>query len=258
MKTADVAICALALVTAFATQVLADQFDGLYQPSGSDWSCSSEHIGMDGGALAIMDGYLEGVENRCELTSPRAIEDGTLYTALCSGEGESYSEFIVLSLTNDGLLLQRGDHTVEWTRCEARQAHSSSRQPTNGRWTFGARQGIVESATRDSNGNSVTFVCSDVGTNGGLYVELGGEPIRGGGVDFDIDGKVIGMVAWGRGGDINTECRACSANYRAIWEAAAAGNLMTITASDGRSAAFSLLGSREALGETPCAPAYGY
>ena len=62
------------------------------------------------------------------------------------------------------------------------------------------------------------------------------------------------MTAWADGGRINTECTICGQNYIALWGATVAGNLMTVTASDGRTAAFSLVGSGDALGNFACRP----
>jgi hypothetical protein len=239
----------------------AQSFDGLYQPSRSSWSCAASQIGMDGGALAIQGDVFNGVENRCQLTSPRADGDGTRYTAVCSAEGEEYNEDLTLTATANGLSLKRGGSTVYWERCGAIQGVSTpqvaSTQPTNGRWAYGVGQGVEESSTRDGNGNSVSFSCMS-GVDGGLYVELAGEPISGGQASFDVDGNVYGMTVWADGGRINTECTVCSQNYTALWNATAAGNLMTVRASDGRSAVFSLRGSRDALGDTACLPDDGF
>lgn len=129
---------------------------------------------------------------------------------------------------------------------------------THGRWTFDGLQGVYESATRDKNGNAVTFSCNDLGESGRLWIELGGKPIAGGIASIDIDGSAFEVVVMADAGRVNTDCRVCAETYVALWEATAAGNLMTVTASDGNRAAFSLRGSRDALGYTPCRPADGY
>ena len=255
-------------MNAFATTVVtllcfagaghAQNIDGLYQPSGADWSCSPAQIGMDGGALAIQDGVFDGVENRCDLTNPQTDGNGTKFTAICSAEGDTYQEQMTITPTTNGVSIQRDGFTSYWRRCEGRQVIASSQQPSNSRWTFGGRQGVFESATRDAHGNAVTFTCNDLGENGGLSVELGGDPISGGPVVFDIDGTAFNMTAWASDGRINNECSVCGQNYMALWDAAAAGNLMTVTASDGRSASFSLRGSRDALGDVACRPDDGF
>lgn len=237
-----------------ASSLSAQSIDGIYQPSGGRWSCSPDQIGMDGGALAIQNGVFQGVENRCDLTSPTKVDNGLRYTAVCSAEGSTYSEPITITPTSNGVKIDRNGYTFYWSRCEAHQAASSPQHPTNGRWTFGGRQGVYESATRDTNGNAVTFTCNDLGENGGLYIELGGRPISGGAVVFNVDGTEFSMTAWATDGRINTECSVCGGNYMALWNATAAGNLMTVTSSDGRTASFSLRGSRDALGDVSCRP----
>lgn len=254
--------CVVATTAALAGSTQAQSVDGLYQPSGASWSCSAEQIGMDGGALSIQNGVLDGVENRCQLTAPVGVGDGIRYTAVCSGEGTEYREPLTLTPTANGVKIERDGSTIHWERCgtpeSATRGQGYASQPSNGRWTFGGGQGVYESGTRDSNGNSMAFTCNDLGENGGLYVELDGRPISGGSVTFDIDGQVYGMTAWAEGGRINTECRVCGDNYMVLWEATASGTLLTVRASDGRSAAFSLSGSSDALGDVVCRPDDGF
>ena len=246
---------ALACVTIVAN---AQTIDGLYQPTGSSWTCSPDQIGMDGGALAIRNGVFDGVENRCNLTDPIATDGGTRFTAICSAEGSTYSELMTITPTSTGVSIERNGFTSSWSRCEGRQAATGPTPPRNDRWTFGGGQGIFESATRDDQGNSIAFTCNDLGENGGLYVELGGQPISGGPASFDVDGNVYGMTVWADGGRINTECTVCGDIYTSLWNATAAGNLITVTASDGRTAAFSLAGSGDALGSVACQPDDGF
>jgi hypothetical protein len=254
-----------AMVASFAlcivTSAYAQSLDGLYQPSGQSWSCLPEQVGMDGGALSVEGDIFNGLENRCQLTNPRPNGAGTTYTAVCSAEGEESREDLTLTPTANGIRLQRIGSTSYWERCGASQDASvdqtGSSQPSNGRWVFGFGQGVEESSTRDANGNSISFSCMG-GIDGGLYVELGGQPISGGEASFDVDGNVFGMTVWADGGRINTECTVCGQNYTALWGATAAGNLLTVGASDGRSAAFSLSGSRDALGDTACLPSEGF
>jgi len=237
--------------------VQAQAIDGLYQPVGASWSCSPEQVGIDGGALAIQNGVFDGVENRCELTAPVPAGDGTRYEAVCSAEGSTYSKPMTITPTANGVQIEREGSKVYWSRCVGDQAIQDTPQPSNDHWASGFGQGVSESSTRDGNGNVVTFTCNG-GEDGGLYVELGGQPIAGGQVEFDIDGQAFGMVAWAEGGRINTECTVCSMNYTSLWEATVAGNLMVVRASDGLSAAFSLNGSRDALGDVVCQPDEGY
>lgn len=247
-----------AMILCLAGASYAESIDGLYQPSGLDWSCSPAQIGMDGGALAIQNGVFEGVENRCDLTNPQPDGRGTAFTATCSAEGSTYQQQMTITPTANGVSILSDGFTSYWKRCDGHQMATSPQQSSNSRWTFGGRQGVFESATGDANGNAVTFTCNDLGENGGLSVELGGDPISGGPVVFDIDGTAFNMSAWASDGRIDTACSVCGENYMALWEATAAGNLMTITASDGRSASFSLRGSRDALGDFACRPDGGF
>ncbi len=255
-------LLAVSASLACATAGHAQGIDGLYQPSGASWSCSADQVGMDGGALSIQGDVLNGVENRCDLTSPRPDGTGTRYTAVCSAEGEEYREDLTLTPTANGLSHERDGSTVYWEACGAAQglseAQDASTQPTNGKWVYDFRQGFSESSTRDPSGNVISFSCNDIGEDGGLYVELGGQPVAGGQIIFDVDGEVFPMTVWADSGSINTECTVCADTYTALWEAAAAGNVMTVRASDGRSAAFSLRGSRDALGDVACRPDDGF
>jgi hypothetical protein len=114
------------------TSAHAQSFDGMYQPEGNDWTCNPDHIGMDGGALAIGGGFIDGVENRCELINPRqsTTGDGTQYTALCSGEGEEYREDLTIASTNDGVRILRDEYEILWTRCGG--SHASTNNETTG------------------------------------------------------------------------------------------------------------------------------
>lgn len=243
----------------FAAPLGASPFDGLYRPSGpigADWSCSANQIGMEGGALSIGDGYIDGVENRCKLTEETTSNGTTYYTADCSAEGEIYFDEFAISKTDTGVMILRKEVEIRWDSCAEVSSNSDSRTASNGRWTFGGGQGIFESSTSDDKGNSVTFTCNDLGGDGGLYIELAGRPIANGDVLIEVDGQELNMPVWARGGDINTECSACMSNYTTLWNATAAGNLMTIQSSDGQQATFSLNGSRDALGEIACRPPF--
>ncbi|MEP1613826.1 MAG: hypothetical protein ABJL72_18135 [Roseobacter sp.] len=131
----------------------AQNLDGLYQPSGSSWSCSPDQVGMDGGALSIQGGVINGVENRCDLTVPIDTGNGTRFTAVCSTEGSTYEEPILISPTRNGVSIERGGDTVYWTRCEDPQTTVDSQSATDV-WSFGNR-----SASIISGGNSFALSC---------------------------------------------------------------------------------------------------
>lgn len=130
-------------IVVFAGPLSAQVFEGLYQPTGYNWSCSAEYLGADGGAVGIVDGYLEGVENRCKLTSPRPNRtgDSITYTAVCSAEGTEYREEVTLSQTDAGVDVTRGGYTVSWTKCgSTAQAQPSAPE---GRWGFSDRYAYI-------------------------------------------------------------------------------------------------------------------
>lgn len=87
----------------WASASSAGPFDGTYQFEG--WSCAN--IGEDGGALAIQDNMFFGVENTCELTNPTPVRDmdAILYDAKCAGEGETYSQRLMIMRTSDGVAI---------------------------------------------------------------------------------------------------------------------------------------------------------
>ena len=134
--------------------VNAQSLDGLYQPSGTSWSCSPDQVSMNGGTLSIQDGVFNGVENRCDLTSPSSVGDGTRFTAVCSAEGSTYQEPMVISPTRNGVSIQRNGHTAYWTRCEGADNASASQDASNDGWSFSDR-----TASIISGGNSFALSC---------------------------------------------------------------------------------------------------
>jgi hypothetical protein len=108
---------------------------------------------MDGGALSIQDGVFNGVENRCDLTAPSDTGNGTRFTAVCSAEGSTYEEPILISPTRNGVSIEQGGYTAYWTRCEDPQRAVASQSATEV-WSFGNR-----SASIISGGNSFALSC---------------------------------------------------------------------------------------------------
>ncbi len=103
-----------------ATLAEATPFDGLYYPAGMSWSCDASEVGMDGGAVAVSDGYLRGVENSCELTLQTNVRgmDAILYDAVCSGEGEEYPPYrLMLMRHSSGIYIIDNGHVADWRQC---------------------------------------------------------------------------------------------------------------------------------------------
>jgi len=264
IRAQTIAVKALILASiaapAFSQTAVTDQsnaYEGLYRPAdplGASWSCNPDSVGMDGGALAVLDGYFEGVENRCELTNPKVIDEGgTSFTALCYGESTLYVEQVTLRLNQNGLSILIGDDVVELARCasEAAQSGSLGTSVINEPWTEVFAQGTTEISTTDAGGNSITFTCNG-GYDGGLYIKLAGEPVLGGQVEVEVDGKSFALPIWAEGGAANTECTACADTYEALWVATAKGTMMTVKSGGGTTASFSLQGAGDLLGDTAC------
>lgn len=110
------------LVALLATPALAaGPYDGLYrpdQPWATGWDCRS--VGSDGGALAIRDGALFGVESRCALTAPVPVRgmNATLYDALCTGEGETWSNRVMILATETGVVVIQDGFANPLRRCD--------------------------------------------------------------------------------------------------------------------------------------------
>ncbi|MGB1035033.1 MAG: hypothetical protein ACPGVS_08425 [Primorskyibacter sp.] len=104
-----------------ASASLAGPFDGTYRPAGDwaqGWDCRS--VGQDGGALAVRDGVLYGIENACQLTNPVNVRDMTavLYDGQCASEGYTYAERLMLMrLPDRGLAIVRDGAVTTLKRC---------------------------------------------------------------------------------------------------------------------------------------------
>lgn len=112
----------LGFAALLGTSAAAGPFDGTYQPAGYQWSCRSDQIGMDGGALSIQGDVLRGVENYCRLTRPTPVRDmnAVLYDAVCSAEGSQYSERVMLMRHRNGVYVMRDGSVADWRPCQQR------------------------------------------------------------------------------------------------------------------------------------------
>lgn len=238
-----------------ATPAHADPLDGLYRPVApwaSNWSCSREGLGQDGGSTGLLDGTLYGVESQCALGQARLDPNGPgrLYSAICSAEGEQAATEIKITPTDVGIDIARDGQTLHWQRCDRLVA--STPPSGNARWVLGYGMGVSEAYATDRNGNLIMFTCTG-GYDGGIRVELNGRPIPGGPVTFSVDGQRFEMSIWARGGDVNTGCISCAGTYLALRDAVARGRLLTIQSGE-KTVSFGLAGSGKALAES-CVPA---
>jgi hypothetical protein len=224
--------------------------EGLYRPDvpeAASWSCDPDDLGMDGGSLGILDDQLYGLEKTCALTDPRPRNGGTQFSAICSAEGESYSDDYFIAPTATGVSLTRGGETIQWRRCGS----GSGAAPTN-EWVQGFGMGVTESWTRDSDRNYIVFACTN-GSNGTLHVSFRGAPATGDQISFNVDGEEFNFPLWPEDGRVNIECRVCTDNYAALWTALRAGSHVKVSDGVGE-AALSLKGSASALDPEPCIP----
>jgi hypothetical protein len=114
------AICIAMSATTAAAQ--SDSFDGVYKPIGAEfgtWDCKA--VGQDGGAVAIQDGKLLGVEMTCALKSPSPVDgmSAILFDAECAGEGYEWTEPVMLMDADFGIYYITDSFVAEWQSCEA-------------------------------------------------------------------------------------------------------------------------------------------
>jgi len=105
-----------------ATNVTAqtDSFDGIYKPRGTEyanWDCKT--VGQDGGAVAIKNGKIWGVESLCTLKNPVQVNgiSGTLFDAECAGEGNEWAERVMLMNADFGVYYITDRFVAEWQSC---------------------------------------------------------------------------------------------------------------------------------------------
>ena len=76
---------------------------------------------MSDATIEIREGAVWFIESRCELTNPVALRDmpeGMLYDGLCAGEGETWSERMLVYRTYDGVAVLSRGAARTYSRCE--------------------------------------------------------------------------------------------------------------------------------------------
>ena len=111
---------ALALIV-LASPCAATPYEGTYRPDApwaEGWNCSD--VGSDGGALAVQGDTFYGVESACTLTNPVDVRGmkATLYDLECSGEGETWTERLMLMETENGIAFIKDRVVSPLLRCE--------------------------------------------------------------------------------------------------------------------------------------------
>ncbi len=97
----------------------AGPYDGVYkQVANTDCSL----VGVDGGSVKIQDEIFYGVEMECRMTLPVDVNnmEATLYTMECSGEGQTWSERLMLmqDAQQDGIIMIWDGYVFRYDRCE--------------------------------------------------------------------------------------------------------------------------------------------
>ena len=106
--------------TLVSSPVAAGPFDGLYHPAHmNSWSCRSDQVGRDGGAIAIQGDVLTSVEGSCRLTNPTVVRDmnAVLYDAACFVEGSEFNYRLMLLGHTQGVYMINNDGVFELERC---------------------------------------------------------------------------------------------------------------------------------------------
>ncbi len=97
---------------------VAGPWDGTYRQAANA-ECAL--VGVDGGAVRIADGVFTGVDSSCEMTLPVDVldMDATLYTMICTGEGQTWSEraMVMRDAQADGIIMVWNGYAFRYARC---------------------------------------------------------------------------------------------------------------------------------------------
>ena len=111
---------ALALIL-LASPVAAQNLDGVYHWVDTDPATSCDTDGYNPFQVTIEGNKVSFVETQCKLGNPEEISDmpeGTLYEAVCSGEGDTWTERMIVYETFDGVALLSRGAARTYTRCQ--------------------------------------------------------------------------------------------------------------------------------------------
>lgn len=114
------AICAAVLWAApVAAQSL--DLDGVHRWLGSDPATACDTSVYNDGQMTIDGATVAFIETSCKLGDPVAIRDmpeGTLYDAVCNGEGDIWTERMLVYKTFDGIAILSRGAVRTYQRCE--------------------------------------------------------------------------------------------------------------------------------------------
>ena len=222
-------LCLLLLLPGAA--VAQGAFVGLYAPYGADWTCTEAALGVEGGALGVVNRQLFEPGRVCDLTEPERGADGVSYRALCAAEGRQWVEEVVIRRLPAGLAVERDGAVDRWQRCD-RPGYAA-----NTEWRARSTGGM----TSDAYGNVAEVGC------GRVALRLDGAVAAEGTAFLTVDG-VTHAAAVGPDGVLDTGCLGCASAVRRLAEAVASGDRLRVRDAAGREASFHLRGSRAAIG----------
>jgi len=129
-----------------------------------------------------------------------------------------------------------------------------------GDWTVGAGQGWIEYRVENGPGNSFMIACDEAYSGGQKETHISvsirdKSPPAESSAKLFVDGKEFWMGVDAKQ-ELSTDCRACDANFDAIWQNLRTGRTLLVLLADGRTSSFSLKGAGRALPKKPCKTAF--
>jgi len=111
----------LIALTLLAAPAVADTYDGRYFWRGGDPVTACDPDVYNDGSITIDGPQISFIESSCQLTKPTALRDmpeGTLFDAICSGEGDTWTERMMVYKTFDGVAVISRGAVRTYTRCQ--------------------------------------------------------------------------------------------------------------------------------------------
>lgn len=255
-------ICLIYCAIIFPSQSISQPLSGVY-----DFECKKE---VSDSRIELRGTEIKFWESTCKLTDPvevRGMRGATLFDAVCTGEGEEWSYRMLLMPTSRGGLIRLEEGlAVEYVRCESSsQKTSSARTKTSppipafgddNIWTSGWGQGWNEALVRMGPGNEIFVACNEGAGDeysSNIRFSLNGKEPTGESILLTFDGDIprrIGIY----GGIIDSNCRACAANFSFVVERLKRHKTVNVIFENGDAATFPLKGSSKAIGE--CWPSF--
>lgn len=238
-------------------------YAALYRPDSlytDHYACTAEYLGEHTGPTEITETTLTYHNKSCILSNPRSLpSNATEYSSTCTENNTETVEEISISRTDRGADINHKDYTESLLICDSAIDGSDDwiirDEVESGDWELGFIENLVQMQTFNSADDYIIFSCRWNWKEAGIYVFIDDKMVVGPEVIFNIDGQQYPMTTEGTFADsINTGCETCKDRYRELWTAMTEGTQLTVIPTQGRSAEFSLIGSKVVLGDIPCVP----